>query len=270
MNTRSLLAHAYVAYLRWFPVKRGKRRLSNLVGPYLIDVPVRTSYGFLAFARFHDNANRRMYERHNDRVIGFIYQLPVGSCFLDVGANQGETAILASRRVGPRGLVIAFEPGHAAFDVFLRNVELNGLRNVRLYQQAISPKEQSLFLAVDNPNHSGLAHVADHGEPIIAGPVDANPRVLELLISREVFVKIDTEGYELEVLRGLRSLLKSGKVRSLVIEVDEANLSRFGASSHALYEELTGLGYKPRFGLSEGHYDEIFDRSLDLKESEEN
>ncbi|EHQ53708.1 hypothetical protein ECTPHS_13642 [Ectothiorhodospira sp. PHS-1] len=78
---------------------------------------------------------------------------------------------------------------------------------------------------------------------------------------KEIHVKIDTEGYELEVLRGIQELLVAGRVKKLVVEVNDMHLQRFGADSASLYEFLEQFGYLPSMGLQSGHYDEVFFRS---------
>lgn len=64
--------------------------------------------------------------------------LQPGMCFWDVGAHVGYYALMASRRVGPSGRVIAFEPHPANRDRLRRAIERNALANVDVLPYAIS------------------------------------------------------------------------------------------------------------------------------------
>jgi FkbM family methyltransferase len=61
-----------------------------------------------------------------------------GDVFVDVGANAGHYALLASRFVGSRGIVIAFEPSPVIRERLARNVALNRLSNVTIRPEALS------------------------------------------------------------------------------------------------------------------------------------
>lgn len=211
-------------------------------------------------ANFHDPTNCRMYERRHDPVVDFVLGIPAGSCFIDVGANQGETTVLASGQVGDKGLVLAFEPGQHAFGLLKKNVELNQLKNVLLRNMAISSDVGDLRLSTDDPDHSAIAHISARGEPVRAGPLD-DPALLDRISRMNVYIKIDTEGYELQVMRGLKDILSSGRVRALVVEIDDRHLGRYSSSPEEVYLHLEKYGFSPRNGLKQGHYDEVFEAS---------
>lgn len=229
------------------------------MGRCFAGVPLQTTHGFPMLANFHDPSNCRMYERRRDPVIDFISSIPTGSCFIDVGANQGETTVLGARRVGPDGLVLAYEPGRYAFDLLLRNIELNELGNVLPRNEAIASSVRCLCLAMDDVNHTAMAHISSRGESVRAGPLE-DRQLLDRLSCLDIYIKIDTEGYEYEVLRGLRLVLETGRVRALAVEIDERHLRRYASFPTEVYELLAEYGFSPRFGLRSGHYDEIFER----------
>lgn len=125
---------------------------------------------------------------------------------LDVGANVGCTTI------GMANLsksVFAFEPVKSTFDMLRENVTKSGLSNITLFNFGLGEQNASLTIAYDKENRSG-AHLTEDKE---VNDFFINETV-ELKVADEVlfdvdFIKIDVEGYELCVLKGMhRTILK--------------------------------------------------------------
>jgi FkbM family methyltransferase len=137
--------------------------------------------------------------------------LEPGSVFIDIGANVGFFTLLGARLVGPSGKVIAFEPHAENVQRLRRNVELNAFSNVEVIVKAVSDASGHRFLDARHPataallpaNHSrpgdGLACVeATSLDDFLATRPDLDPDVL----------KIDAEGHEVEIVRGMLTLLR--------------------------------------------------------------
>ena len=74
-----------------------------------------------------------------------------------------------------------------------------------------------------------------------------------------IHIKIDVEGYEASIIEVLQQAPWFKNVGSLVVEIDEENLQRFGYGAATIYDLLDKEGFTPRFGLdAERHYDELF------------
>lgn len=114
-------------------------------------------------------------------------------------------------------------------------------------------------LRIDNLDgeNSGSTDVSDDGVAVLMAPI-ALRDVESVLSDSPVFVKIDTEGFEMEVLTGLSELLSAKKVSQLVVEIDKGNLEKFGSSPEMVYRYLANYGFLPKRGLSVGHYGEVF------------
>ena len=152
--------------------------------------------------------------------------LAPGDVVVDVGANIGYHTLLAAKLVGARGHVYAIEPGAGAFAALTENVALNDLSNVTAFQIAAGAAEEEATLD-DRPwghsLHSFVRRETESRERRVEGtrvrvrPVAAIVRPEHIAGLR--LVKIDVEGYDLEVLQGLLPLFEAGARPALVIEL---------------------------------------------------
>lgn len=261
---KKTLGRLLSTYLRVVPYRGGKKRLARWLGPYCQGVSLMTTYGFPIFTRFQDSTNRRCFEKRPDRVANFMQSIPEGAAVLDIGANQGAMAILAQRVVGMEGIVLAFEPCAETAARLHANRDLNAADNLVVFQRGIGCQRETLSVGSSDPLHSGAARIGGGEEQVIVSPLFDIPDIESYLGSRPIYGKIDTEGYELEVLRGLEPLLEHGRIRQVIVEIDDVNLGKFGADTATLYYLMEGYGYVPRYGPFEGHYDEVFTSEVKL------
>ncbi len=169
-------------------------------------------------------------------------------CFLDVGANEGLYTLLAARKVGPTGRVLALEPSSRKFRRLTANLELNGLTNVRTLQLAASDRAGSGMLRVAGFGHEGLNSLGEFGGAIEEFAIE-RVRLMPLddLVEAEGLghfdaLKIDVEGGELAVLQGARRIL--GVRRPIILLVHfQATLQKQNASRDAVLDLLRSAGY---------------------------
>jgi FkbM family methyltransferase len=167
-----------------------------------------------------------------------LFELEEGMVFLDVGAHIGKYAVRAAVKVGDSGRVVAVEPDRDNFQLLVKNIALNGLRNcIPLRIAAYSSEgEITLFKGPSSAEHSTSE---DFGK----GSYKVRARVLdnvltEIGVAGLDLIKIDVEGAEIDVLRGLEGTLRKGKAR-LIMEVmkrDDAGVVGY----------LNGLDYRER------------------------
>jgi FkbM family methyltransferase len=141
-------------------------------------------------------------------------RLGPGQTFVDVGANTGWYTVLAARKVGPSGRVVALEPSPANFSWLKENLRKNDLDNVRTVNEAAWSSEAELSLFQGPASNSGASTLV----PSFAATKDCDQvglvraRPLTAILSPDEIstmrvLKIDVEGAELEVIRGLEPIL---------------------------------------------------------------
>lgn len=142
------------------------------------------------------------------------YTLRPGDVVLDLGAHVGAFTIYAAKQVGPAGRVIAFEPYSRNFRLLEENIRLNGLSNVIALNRGAWDRAGELDLVLSELSGSHSMHASSSVAPRSGGiervHVDTVDHSLaELMVETAQFVKMDIEGAELEVLRGMEHLLRS-------------------------------------------------------------
>jgi FkbM family methyltransferase len=150
-----------------------------------------------------------------------------GAVVYDIGANIGFFSLLSARLAGPDGRVEAFEPVPASAMAVRANAALNGFPTIAVHNVAVSDRHGSGTFLV--PVESGWSHLADRGwHESTRRQLDVALVALDDQIARELLpppdvVKIDVEGSEIAVLRGLSETLRSRSV-VIVCELHETNV----------------------------------------------
>jgi FkbM family methyltransferase len=202
-----------------------------------------------------------------------LARLEPGDVFIDVGANIGLYSILAARKVGSTGRVLAFEPSSREFTRLLANLALNDARAVTPFSTALS-STPGFFEFHIAPTHTGLntlkvsdatEHAFRNARVQTVGVLRFDDAIAPLLDGKRVkLVKIDVEGAEMEVLLGMESSLAAGLFDRIVVEVTPKFLTAFGRTKEALYQLLEKHGYRPLHSKDEWQYDEVFVRASEF------
>jgi len=176
--------------------------------------------------------------------------MPVGGVFLDVGANIGIYTLAMARAAGSSGSVHSFEPNPASFERLRHHVLQNGLANVRLNQLAVGSGEGRAKLNAPTKENSGAASLLSTNMParFEARPIDVQVISLDAYCRRLTFgrvdvIKIDCQGYELQVLEGASNVLQTFRPR-LLLEYDVDWLVAAGASGTQLCSLLKRARYE--------------------------
>lgn len=169
-----------------------------------------------------------------------LHFLRAGDYFADIGANVGSYTILASGVCGAH--TIAVEPVSTTAASLLANVELNSLKTlVRLETQALGEAvgEMQVSTAEDCTNHVLMSNEMINFESVRMSTMD------ELVgDTLPILIKLDVEGYELQVIMGGKRVLSSQKLAAIIVEVNGSG-QKYGTADDVLIESLTSQGFKP-------------------------
>ncbi len=181
-----------------------------------------------------------------------LIQIPEDAVIFDVGANVGSISLIFAA-THAQAVVYSFEPTHSAFGKLKRNIEINedivGKRVIPVQTFVSASNTESSHLTaysswpIDDlggnrhPVHLGVSKDAT-GKQITLDTFAQNRE-----ISRLDLIKIDTDGYELDVLRGAMSCI--GRFKPTVIFELTTYLMRERQQSFSDYEELLHpMGYR--------------------------
>jgi FkbM family methyltransferase len=164
---------------------------------------------------------------------------------LDVGANHGAYSRLLYK-LAPAARIIAFEPHPSTFAIL--SELMRNLPSVVLVNKAVGDEPGALtlydFRFSDGSTQASLseAAVALYSDDIVAHSVDCttiDDFMTESGIGRIEFLKIDTEGHDLAVLKGARNALRDRRIGMIQFEFIPANVAT-GATMHGFFEALDG------------------------------
>jgi len=169
-----------------------------------------------------------------------------GMVCLDVGGNLGYYATLESKRIGKSGRVIVLEPSPLNFKYLTRNLELQNQSNYELFNYACGNTDGEVQFLISK--HSNTSRVLkDNEKPsadmnLIKVPVIKLDDFMEKKgIGKLDILRMDVEGYEVEILEGAKELIKKFQPNIQI----EVHLARLGPkNTKKVLEMFENAGYK--------------------------
>jgi len=156
----------------------------------------------------------RKYGEWAENELTFIrHFIPSGSTVLDIGAYIGTHTLAFSRATGTDGRVISFEAQSQTFELLKKNIEANGLANVRLEHAAVGDRTGSATIIpidIQNPESFGSmpVRIVD-GQSADTPSIDVQMLTIDgLNLQACSFIKIDAEGAEDTILKGALETLR--------------------------------------------------------------
>ncbi len=158
-----------------------------------------------------------------------------GDRYIDAGANIGQLALAASKRVGPEGEVIAIEAHPEIFRYLEGNADLNQTTNLTTLHCALGAGSGEVALTTRRSDDQN--YISDDGT------VRVQMHALdELVVPRPTrLLKLDVEGYELPVLQGAAAVLDQTEI--VYCELSTGNCGRFGYAPREVEQLLLGKGF---------------------------
>jgi FkbM family methyltransferase len=182
-----------------------------------------------------------MYEPGTTMIVNRL--LKPGMVAVDVGAHVGYYTRLFARLVGEHGKVYAFEPTPKTFIILEHNTRI--FPNVNRFNMAVLDREAVVELYESiNSGANSLWPNNTRGTPTGSVLVKAMPLDKVLSDMCPHLVKLDVEGAELEVLRGMHNLLSRSINLALIVEWNPSCLVGRGVDPGLLTDTIGGLGFE--------------------------
>lgn len=209
----------------------------------------------------------QLYEHETSLL--FLKALRAGDVVVDVGGNAGYFSVLAAATVGSRGRVVTAEANPRLAALIRQTVGLNaaspsGFGEVRVEEVAISDRIGEIVFGSNGDHDSNGGVVADKtpGDALLSNEnltqFVARAETLDSLaertgIDRIRLLKIDTEGYETQVLRGAAGLLGAGRIDFIACELNLPGLVQHGMNQRVLRGNALDHGYHTFLLDHDGH-----------------
>lgn len=183
------------------------------------------------------------------------YLIGQGDVVLECGGHHGCTAIVLSNWVGASGKVVTFEPSRANCDIIEKNIQQNGLQNVILERKAVGAGPGRI--TINDASNSSVT-MSGEGTEVELTCLDEYEHLNPTLL------KIDVEGFEMQVLQGAKKILST--CPKLAIEVHTTALSKYGASVQDLFRLIDVENYKLWIQWEDGQQPKEYDMRAPIEE----
>ena len=226
-------AHPYIALLRYISWQFyyrciSEKRIINWVNPLKIqlkkDAPSVNAQYYFGLADLSEMSFTVHFLREDD-------------LFIDIGAYQGVYSLLAAGI--SKAEVIAFEPDQKAYSLLNYHIDLNQLEsNTDCRQKALGEQIQNTTITTNYSQQNYIEPNVLKTDNIFMSTLDAE--IPE--IKAPCLIKIDAEGYELNILKGGKNMLQNKNLKAIIIEMMNLGI-RYGSSDKQVHELLINSGF---------------------------
>lgn len=231
---------------------------------------VRVHGGFEMFIDPLDDLDRDFYLGTFDPAMLKLISRTVreGDTCIDIGAQKGYVSLTLARAVGNKGRVLAFDADKRAVAKLIANIDRANQRVIEVFQCALGEREGSCTFVLSKVLGWSSRFPNELAKTAVEETVEVKVNSFdEMIARREVciepskvsFIKLDAEGSEPLILKGMKSFLSIARP-VLCVEVNYDSLSAAGSSPQELQKLLDELG----FDIYEPEY-QSYRRKLRLK-----
>ncbi len=273
-GTDPWMVHTRSARLRRFMSKPWKEKAASMMYRWVrtfpsIPLPVRLPFGGWWLAR-NDFVGAALFQGGFENIeCSFVDRfLAPGMTVLDIGSHHGFYTLMASRKVGLQGKVIAVEASPRERERLRLHLRINRCKNVTVESRALGEAKgiAELYLVSGGETGCNSLRPPDVARPTKCVSVSVEPldRVLEEHeIDRVDFIKLDVEGAELSVLKGARNLLDRRPRPLILVEVEDIRTQPWGYPAREIIRYLTSLDYRWFRPIQNGRIEEIDSEQLE-------
>ncbi len=187
----------------------------------------------------------RRQEYENEIRSALINHIHPGQVVWDVGANEGFYVDVMLELIGRAGIIVAFEPSPESYHVLEQ--KFSGCPNVRLENVALSDQDGAEWFFQSSVTVTNSLVYSKHATNKIEVSVKRGDTFAMRYFPN--VMKIDVEGYEYEVLKGMPQILGSPRLKCIVVEVHFSILRKrgFGDAPKSIVRMLTEAGLTVRW-----------------------
>lgn len=163
--------------------------------------------------------------------------LPFNSTFIDVGSNYGYHSLFASKLCKN---VVSFEPQRVLYDLQLKNIADNNIKNITLMHLGVG--DCDTVIELDPINYSEYTNVGNLSVGV-GGELVKFKKLDSFAFKNVSAIKIDVQGYEKHVLNGMLELIERERP-FIIIEIESVHINKFGYSTCDLINLINNFGYE--------------------------
>ena len=196
-----VLKRLYPSVVRRYLLLIGKHKINIKINNFIFEIDIRESIERKTYFL-------NEYEKKRMDHLELLSKKVKSEIFIDIGANIGFYSISFSNKFEK---IYSFEPNKRNFQVLKKNIKTNNLNNIKIFNFGLGEKEEEL-LGISNTKGelfqtSGFALSKSNikGERVSIKKGDD----LVQIKNKKITIKIDVEGFELFVLKGLEKTLKN-------------------------------------------------------------
>lgn len=228
---------------------RATHALRRFAGaPFLMHLPPALG-GYIFHCDLRDSIAREVcftgiYEPQETQLAARL--LEPGMTVVDVGANWGYFTLAAAHWVGPSGRVVAFEPERRLFTMLAGNVARNRLAHVTPRQLAVAEASGRVGLCAfdERSGNWGTSQITSVGGGQLCEVVALDDQLDREGVAEVDLLKIDVEGAEWEVIRGMQRGLARCRYRYILLECHPQLLEQRRTSVAECVAPLVAAGYR--------------------------
>lgn len=179
----------------------------------------------------------------NDQPVGLFELVRADQTILDIGTNIGQTALKFAKLGGNKSTVIGFEPHPKNFQAASKNASLNDFPHLTILNLGLGSSKAKLLLSTGTFNSGGNSITTEESNTTVLVDIEKLDDVVTTKnLSSIDLIKIDVEGFEMEVLKGAEQILRKF-TPILFIELDDNHLKQQRSSAKELVHFLLERNY---------------------------
>jgi FkbM family methyltransferase len=174
--------------------------------------------------------------------------LPQGGTFVDLGANEGFFTIVAARRCGSGGRVVAIEPQRRLLPIIDENLRLNTIRWANVVNAVVTDKPGTVTIHLAPDTNTGGSGLHKNTKYRLATQEVAARTLSQILKDENLthvdLMKVDIESFEYEALLGSRDVFSKHQVKALALELHPEILESRDKDAADITQMLGDCGYR--------------------------